>query len=322
MPSLPSASIVLCTCEGERFLPTQLESLRAQTVQAEEVIVQDDASTDGTMAILSREPEGGLPLSICRNSARLGFAQNFAAAIARAKGSVIFLCDQDDFWEPQKVETLLRQFAANPQLALAFSEANYMDEQGLALPGNVLAGNGLTAGEAVAWEKGGAFAFLVRRNPVPGMLMAFRASLREELLLIPQGWEHDYWILLMLAGLEKTIAIEPSSLARYRQHQGQAIGGQKGLAARWQRASRQTLANLILESGKWEALRDRLDHWHASERNLALIAGKCGHAARRGRYSGSRILRAMEIAAELAKGNYHKFEAGFSSAAKDWLRPS
>ncbi len=317
--TLPSASIVLCTCNGERFLPEQLASLRGQSVQAREVVVQDDASDDSTPAILEGEQKraNALPLFVKRNPTRLGFAQNFATALGRARGEVIFLCDQDDIWEPSKVETLLRKFAADPQLAVALSEGSYVDEYGQALPGKILEGNGLSEAEAARWELGEAFPFLLRRNPVPGMLMAFRASLLPSVLPIPAGWEHDYWILLLAAGWKKKFAVEPNSLVRYRRHRGQAVGGQVGLPARWERAGRQTLETRAYESQRLEALRERLARGGITFENLGLVEGKRDHLARISRFSSSRLLRLFEIAAETPA--YHRFEAGWSSALKDLL---
>ena len=45
-------SVALCTCDGERFLPRQLASMLQQTRLPDELIVCDDRSTDGTLAVL------------------------------------------------------------------------------------------------------------------------------------------------------------------------------------------------------------------------------------------------------------------------------
>lgn len=319
MPSLPSASIVLCTFNGERFLAEQLASLRAQTAQPREVIVQDDLSTDNTISILETElrKSNALPLQIKRNTTRLGFAQNFAAAIGRARGEIIFLCDQDDVWEPQKVELLLQCFARDPSLALVFSEGSYIDSAGQKLPGQVLAGNGLTPAKANAWQAGNAFPDLLRNNPVPGMLLAFRAAMLPNLLPIPSGWEHDYFTLLLASGLGLKIAVESAELVRYRRHQSQAVGTTGGIEARWNRASGQALSARVAESRRWESLCERLAQGRAPKEFLDLAAGKRDHLARRGNFSSFRIKRFLEIAAE--GKNYGKFEAGWTSALKDLL---
>ena len=312
-----TASVVLCTCQGERFLPEQLASLRAQTRPPLEVLAQDDASEDTTIAIL--EGAQGLPLRVKRNPTRLGFSANFASALAQARGDILFLCDQDDLWEPEKLEVLLRHFEKDAELLVACSEATRIDENGSTLPGLVLESNSLGTEEREIWAMGGAFSPLVRKNPVPGMTMALRASFREQILPIPPGWEHDYWILLMAAGLGRKILVENRPLVRYRQHGAQVIGGAKSVGQRWARAGTQSLALRIAESERWGSLKERLETWGGSPAVLALAAQKQAHLARRGGYSRNKLVQVAQIGAELATGAYHRLDAGFSTALKDLL---
>src|SRR5262245_62398986 len=98
-------SIVLATFDGERFLEPLLESLAGQTMRPRELLVADDGSTDGTVAIVSdfarRAP---FPVSVSRNARRLGFADNFLTLSGSAVGPLIAFCDQDDVWHPTKLE--------------------------------------------------------------------------------------------------------------------------------------------------------------------------------------------------------------------------
>ena len=45
-------SIVLATYNGEKYLREQIDSVLAQTLMPDEIIVSDDGSTDGTWDIL------------------------------------------------------------------------------------------------------------------------------------------------------------------------------------------------------------------------------------------------------------------------------
>ncbi len=102
-------SVVMCTYNGEMFLREQLDSLLCQTRQADEIIIQDDHSTDGTWHVLeeyaAREPR----IRLYRNEAGQGVNNNFFSALRRASGEFIAICDQDDIWEPTKIE---KQMAA------------------------------------------------------------------------------------------------------------------------------------------------------------------------------------------------------------------
>ena len=48
-----TVSIVMCTYNGESFIREQLDSIMAQTYPVEEIIIQDDCSTDGTFEVVS-----------------------------------------------------------------------------------------------------------------------------------------------------------------------------------------------------------------------------------------------------------------------------
>lgn len=98
-------SVAIATYNGERFLREQLDSLYAQTRIPNEVIVCDDCSTDATSKILEEyHQKYGLKYFV--NSESLGVNKNFFKAISLCSGDYICICDQDDIWLPNKIETL------------------------------------------------------------------------------------------------------------------------------------------------------------------------------------------------------------------------
>ena len=319
----PSASVVMCTFRGERFLGEQLASLRAQTIPPFEVIVQDDGSDDGTLAMLEAEAEKfpAFPLKIFRNEKRLGFAQNFAKAIGRATGDIVFPCDQDDVWEPEKLEKLLPFFEVDPHLNVAFSDALLVDSANRPLGATVLGRNGLTNLDADAWAAGKALPRLLRSNLVPGNCLAIRRAFLTRLLPVPEGWEHDYWAVILAAGLGERIACQLAPLVRYRQHESQVIGGGEGLGHRLRRGGKSTLHAYAFEAVRMEALRLRLEAIGAPAAQLALVGQKRDWLLARSRLPEGRLQRALSIATALRGGLYHRFEAGWSTALKDWLAP-
>jgi len=104
-----TVSIVVCTFNGSRYLRPQLDSLLAQTYPVAEIIVQDDGSTDDTMSILADYAANHPSIKVFSNQGPHGINANFYSAMRRASSQWIALCDQDDVWEPQKIE---RQMAA------------------------------------------------------------------------------------------------------------------------------------------------------------------------------------------------------------------
>lgn len=131
-------SIAMATYNGAKFLPQQLDSLVAQSVLPDELIVSDDGSTDDTIAILTQFQEcAPFPVRIRRNVERLGYVRNFLEALRLCSGNVMAFCDQDDVWHPQKLAVVLDAMHRH-QSAIVIHASTVVDEalspQGSTLP--------------------------------------------------------------------------------------------------------------------------------------------------------------------------------------------
>ena len=104
-------SIAIATYNGARFLREQLDSLYTQTLLPDEIVVCDDASTDGTVDIL-KEYHDKYGLQFYVNEHSLGCNRNFFKAISLCHGDYICICDQDDIWLPNKIETVYRKICS------------------------------------------------------------------------------------------------------------------------------------------------------------------------------------------------------------------
>ncbi|MCX2481822.1 glycosyltransferase family 2 protein [Pedobacter sp. MC2016-15] len=96
-------SVVMTTYNGERFLREQMESILSQTLQPDEIIVCDDRSSDGTVAILEqyKHIKG---FSYVVNEQQLGLIRNYKKAVSlAAKDNFVALSDQDDIWLADKL---------------------------------------------------------------------------------------------------------------------------------------------------------------------------------------------------------------------------
>lgn len=103
-----AVSVVMCTYNGaSRHLREQLDSIFSQTVLPGEIVVQDDGSTDDTMAVLdeyARKAPDGVSVRIYQNATQQGINRNFFSAMHRSTGELIAVCDQDDIWLPTKLD--------------------------------------------------------------------------------------------------------------------------------------------------------------------------------------------------------------------------
>lgn len=104
---MQTVSIILCTYNGARFLREQIDSILQQTYPLLEIIIQDDGSTDDTVAICRSYAEQHPNIKLFENKRNLGFNLNFKSAAMRAKGDFVAISDQDDVWMPDKIETLV-----------------------------------------------------------------------------------------------------------------------------------------------------------------------------------------------------------------------
>ena len=109
-------SVCLATYNGESFLKEQIDSILCQLSLEDEIIVSDDGSSDKTIEILNAYGDSRIKIykGPCQNNPAL----NFENALAQARGDYIFLSDQDDVWELNKVEVCLK-YLKNYDLVLS-----------------------------------------------------------------------------------------------------------------------------------------------------------------------------------------------------------
>jgi glycosyltransferase involved in cell wall biosynthesis len=207
-------SIALATYNGERFLREQLESIFAQSWPRIEVVAADDRSTDGTVAILEEYRRShGLRYRV--NERNLGFVRNFEQVVSLCTGDCIALADQDDIWEPEKIETLVRAMGDS---SLVYSDASLIDGTGNPLPGALLERSG------VAPVTGKSFAHLVCNACVTGCTAMFRRDLLDVALPIPAAETYHDWWLSLVASKRDGLSFVDRPLVKYRQHGGNYTG--------------------------------------------------------------------------------------------------
>jgi glycosyltransferase involved in cell wall biosynthesis len=226
-------SVALCTYNGERFLPQQLESIAQQTRLPDELIVCDDRSTDRTVSLLREfAASAPYPVSIYENEHNLGSAANFERAIRLCGGNLIALSDQDDIWYPIRLERSEQEFTVHPQAGLVFSDADVINDRD-ELTGPTMWQRVGFAGKRARDLVGGEYLLLAKHRFVTGATVMFRASLRDRCLPIGQGWIHDEWIALMTAAFFDLRPIN-QALIRYRIHASQQVGLKNMLKQRTQ----------------------------------------------------------------------------------------
>lgn len=101
----PLVSIITPAFNVERFLPDTIASVIAQSLADWEWIIADNASTDGTAALVEDAMRSDPRIRLVRvpgSSGRAAGARN--AALAEARGRYLAFLDADDLWTPDKLE--------------------------------------------------------------------------------------------------------------------------------------------------------------------------------------------------------------------------
>jgi glycosyltransferase involved in cell wall biosynthesis len=123
----PGISVVIPTFNSARFIRETVESVLAQTYRDREVIVVDDGSTDSTREVL--EGFGKDVRCILQDNRGPSAARN--RGVEAARGDWIAFLDADDLWDSRKLEVQMSFAAANPGIALLFSDEVEFDEHGV-----------------------------------------------------------------------------------------------------------------------------------------------------------------------------------------------
>jgi len=110
------------------FVSTALDSVFAQTYHDFQIIVTDDASTDGTAEILKSYKDSRL--IVLRNETRRGAAFSRNRAMEEATGEYLAVLDADDFWAPDKLEAQVAFMNEHPKAAGVGSYVYETDETG------------------------------------------------------------------------------------------------------------------------------------------------------------------------------------------------
>jgi len=319
-PPLPSSrpplSVAMCTYNGSRYVGIQIDSILGQTMPIDELIVSDDGSTDETIDIIREKfSKIDTPRLIILQGERLGITRNFERALSACNGDILFLCDQDDVWLPNKVEIFVHFMEEHPDVLLAFSDARLVDAEAHDL--------GTSQFEMVRLSKhlirsltgSSPLTALLRRNVVTGATVALRRDLLVFARPFVNGWLHDEW-LAICAAAKGRLGVIQEPLIQYRQHSNNQCGmrpsglQEKLSAAMQSKSSSQSTMRL-------ERLLERLGEAEPSVHKHIRRALEFERA--RIHSNQGRLQRVFCVLKLLALGGYFRYADGFRSIAKDLL---
>lgn len=200
-------TVCMATCNGERYIRRQLATILPQLAADDELVIADDSSEDGTLAIITEFNDPRIRLfsgNTFRNPVK-----NFEFALKQAGGTILVLADQDDVWLPNKLSIVRDSFARQPERPyLIVLDARVVDEHEQELFPSVLA----------KIKAGPGFVKNLVNNRYIGCCMAFSSDLLERALPFPACVPmHDMWLGQLCERIGTTEFI-PEVTMLYRRH--------------------------------------------------------------------------------------------------------
>jgi glycosyltransferase involved in cell wall biosynthesis len=207
--STPRVSVLLAVHNDARFLAETLESVLAQSYCDFELVVVDDASDDGSAAMLQalRDPR----LRYFRNEQNLGQVPSLNRGLAQCRGDLVARIDGDDLCEPDRLTAQIHYLETHPALAGCATWTTEIDEDGRVIGGMEPCGDP----DFVRW-----LLCHTSRLYHPTMMI------RRDVLTTLGGYDESYpatedyelWTRMVDAGYP--LGVVPQRLVRYRRRSG------------------------------------------------------------------------------------------------------
>jgi glycosyltransferase involved in cell wall biosynthesis len=125
----PLVSIGVPVYNGERFLPQALDTLLGQTLRDFELIISDNASTDGTADICRDYAARDARIRYIRQASNIGAPRNWNFVALEARGRYFKWAAANDFCDPRMLEKCVAVLNADPSVVLCYGRACIVDEE-------------------------------------------------------------------------------------------------------------------------------------------------------------------------------------------------
>lgn len=204
-----SVLVMLAAYNGSEHIIEQIDSILNQVDVCVHVLVRDDNSQDGTVALVRNHYSEDGRVELIESRKNLGCAKSFMDLVFAAGNEFDYYAfsDQDDYWKPDKLiraVSALEKASNDSKSVLYCCNRDEVNVDRVFLYRNVPVGNN---------EHVKSIEYLMFvRNIAPGNSMVFSPAFLDRLKLakdvdFPTGFYHDYWIHLVAACLEDTAVI-------------------------------------------------------------------------------------------------------------------
>ena len=214
-------NILMATYNGRRYVAKQVESILNQTYKDFRLIISDDGSTDSTVKILQEYEKMDSRVEIYSQQKNLGVVANFEFLIDKVRSELFMFSDQDDIWEPDKIEKTLKKMEED-NLDLVYTDLEVVNSRLKQISQSYWSLKGLD----YKIKKYNNFESLYLNNFVTGCTMLVKSKWINDFMPLPKNSKyilHDYWISLVISQKGKIGYLDEQTI-KYRQHSNNRIG--------------------------------------------------------------------------------------------------
>lgn len=212
-------NILLSTYNGERFLSQQIDSILNQTVQDWKLLIRDDGSSDGTIAIIKDYVKRDTRIVFCNEdtSENLGVIKSFHTLLTYEKADYYFFCDQDDVWLEDKLEMCLKRAQAHDRdlPLMIYTDLQVVNQDLEVMIPSMIRTQSHHANTELYQE--------LTENTVTGGTAMINHALAQLWTVTDDLVMHDWYLALLACAFGELVYIDqPSEL--YRQHDANVLG--------------------------------------------------------------------------------------------------
>ena len=224
---------VLVTSNSERWLEPTLASVRDQDRPADAIVIVDDASSDGTRAVIDRVlgERARVVASRARSTDKTSrIAANFRQGLHEVRDcGIAVLGDHDDVWHPHRIAHQVKVLDVWRDIELLASDGRLVDVDGAPVPGSLRTAFPVPA-DFNEMSPALQVRTVIRRSVATGGASAVRPEAFAD-VEIPPGWLHDRWWSLVAAARE-SLRVDVDAVIDYRVSPEQEVGLDRGHQAR------------------------------------------------------------------------------------------
>ena len=223
-------AVILGYYNGNKFLSEQVNSIFNQSHPHIHFFISDDHSSvplNLTQLNLNEKEKNKTDLNIRLKN--VGFSNNFLNALEETNDQFDYFsfCDQDDIWNPDKIENAIALLSQTPsnKPALYCARTFITDEKCQK-----------QIGESTLFKKPASFCNALVQCLAGANTMVFNKAARDLIVqssLNAQVVSHDWWCYQIITGAGGTVYYDSEPCLKYRQHEINLVGTNNNLIGKW-----------------------------------------------------------------------------------------